>query len=151
MLNMQRIFLILAAVFGVLLVGTGLYFIDSPREARARRYDQARIQDLNALENAVNNYYLGNNQKMPATIAELNTYNQRAYNQDLNLKDPQSGASYEYRITGQNDGREFELCATFNVSDNTDQSTYLYGSNSWRHAAGRDCFIRTVTKPNVQD
>ena len=85
---MQRLFLITASILFIVLVGVGVWLAGSPQDARLKRFDQARVQDLNAISNAVNNFY-NKNSKLPATIAELDEQNQRDYNQTLNLKDPQ--------------------------------------------------------------
>lgn len=143
---MQRIFLIGSAVLFVALVSVGIWLAGTPSEARAKRFDQARVQDLNAISNAVTNYYNAK-KALPATIAEVDAYNQKAYNQTLNLKDPQTGQAYEYRITGDSMGREFELCADFNVENKTNSYNRVsYGpdNNIWDHEAGHDCFIQTA-------
>lgn len=141
---MKRALLIGLAVFFVVLVIVGIYLAGSPREARAKRFDEVRVQDLNAISNAVNNYY-DRNEKMPETITQLDEYNQKAFNQTLNLNDPQSAAPYEYRVVSTTT-REFELCAQFNLESRTDKRAYNpYGTNSiWDHEAGRDCFTQVA-------
>ncbi len=119
----------------------------SPQDARAKRFDDARVQDLNAISNSVNNYY-NDTAKLPATVAELDVHNQQKYNQTLNLKDPQSGASYEYQVVSSTT-REFELCAHFNVENSAAANMYYQPyekGNVWQHSAGRDCFVHTATK-----
>ncbi|OGC87856.1 hypothetical protein A3D70_01345 [Candidatus Adlerbacteria bacterium RIFCSPHIGHO2_02_FULL_54_18] len=67
-------------------------------------------------------------------------------------RDPESGASYEYKKTGS---LSFELCATFTKESRTAQKyemtrpvAYLPEgkeiSNNWEHNPGRVCFDRTI-------
>lgn len=147
---MRRVFLISSAVLFVVLIVVGVWLAGTPGEARAKRFDQARVQDLNAISNAVTNYYNAKN-SLPVTVAELDAANQKAYNQTLNLKDPQTGKAYEYRVTGGSSGREFELCAEFNAAYKTNaynSVSYGLNNNIWDHDAGRDCFTQTAYKYN---
>lgn len=145
---MKRALLIGLAICFVVLVIVGVYLAGSPSEARAKRFDNARVQDLNAISNAVTNFY-DRNEKLPETFAQLDEYNQKTFNQTLNSKDPQSGASYEYRVLSTTT-REFELCAQFNMENHTQGRTYMpYETNNiWDHAAGRDCFVQVANKYN---
>lgn len=144
---MKRVFLISAAVLFVVLVVTGVWLAGSPVDARAKRFDEVRVQDLNAISNAVNNFY-DRTEKMPETMAALDEYNQKAFNQTLNLRDPESGVLYEYRVVNDT-AREFELCAQFNAEKRTDQRIYNpsgLNNSIWDHAAGRDCFTQVANK-----
>ena len=144
---MNRLFLIGSAALLVILVVVGIWLAGSPSEARAKRFDDARVQDLNAISNAVNNYY-NDTDALPTTVAELDAHTQRKYNQNLNLKDPQSSAAYEYRVVSTTT-REFELCAHFNKENSNFTDAYYLSyekRNVWQHSAGRDCFTHTANK-----
>lgn len=144
---MQRLFLIGASILFIVLVVVGIWLAGSPQDARLKRFDDARIQDLNAISNAVTNFY-NKKDKLPTTVVELDEQNQRDYNQTLNLKDPQSGVAYEYRVISTTT-REFELCAQFNLENQSEAIMYYepYGKgNTWQHSAGRDCFIHVADK-----
>ncbi len=142
---MKRALLIGLAVFFVVLVSVGIYLAGSPKDARAKRFDNIRVQDLDAISNAVTNYY-NRSKTMPETITQLDEYNQKYFNQTLNLKDPQSSAPYEYRVLSTTT-REFELCAQFNTKNELNEHMYnSYGDRSvWNHNAGHDCFTQVVT------
>lgn len=140
---MQRVFLVITSVLFVGLVGISIWLAGSPGEARAKRFDEARVQALNAITNAVTNYYVSNT-KLPLSLAELDASNRQMYNQTLDLVDPQSGAAYEYRVVNTST-RQFELCAQFNVEKKTDSTVYYQPIQEiWDHTAGRDCFLRVA-------
>lgn len=143
---MQRIFLVSISVFFLGLVGMGIWLSGSPSEARSKRFDEVRSQNLDAISNAVINYY-NDTDKLPVTVAELDAHNQRKYNQVLNLVDPQSGVAYEYRVVSSTT-REYELCAVFNEENQLDGQMNPVGRKNyvWQHSAGRDCFVHTAIK-----
>lgn len=143
---MQRLFLGVVSVLFVGLVGVSIWLAGSPGEARAKRFDEARVQALNAITNAVTNYY-DSYAKLPTSLAELDASNRQMYNQTLDLTDPQSGAAYEYRVVNTST-RQFELCAQFNVARKSQPTYYQPVQEIWDHAAGRDCFLRTAAVKN---
>lgn len=143
---MQRLFLGVVSVLFVGLVVVSIWLAGSPGEARAKRFDEARVQALNAITNAVTNYYVSNT-KLPLSLAELDASNRQMYNQNLDLIDPQTGVEYEYRVVNTST-RQFELCAQFNVVKKSEPAYYRPIQEIWDHAAGRDCFLRVAGVKN---
>lgn len=138
-------------VLGVL-VG-GFFIVGSPAQQRERRFDERRTFDLQSIQSAIIYEYYQNKQKLPARLDDLKN--------DISgftpPVDPQTGQSYEYRVTG---GLSFELCADFKTSsqDGTvgigrypktaipaiERGPYLEGQQNWQHGSGRVCFSRTI-------
>jgi len=121
------------------LVGS-FFVIESPMQARKNAYDQTRINNLQEIKYAVDNYYQ-EFKKVPASFEELKTV--QGY---ITTIDPKTGNSYEYRVVSSD---SFELCAEFDNSNKVKQdgnNTYpVY--NDFLHDAGRQCFTRKVNLP----
>lgn len=122
-------------------VVSGLFIIGSPTQARVIRFDQQKVLDLQNIQYQVTNYWQLK-QKLPTTLTDLNDPI-ASYTVPT---DAQSGAPYEYRVTG---ARSFELCATFNAATpaETLSKTYpAYGGvdSNLTHGVGRTCFARTI-------
>jgi hypothetical protein len=63
--------------------------------------------------------------------------------------DPESGAAYEYHVTGE---LNFQVCAEFNIDSTSNGASGRYpdyafpgvtGGN-WNHGGGRVCFERVI-------
>ena len=112
----------------------GFFIVGSPATARARRYDQQRIRELQGIQyNIVNFWQL--NQKLPAYFSDL----------QQSILDPESGLPYEYQVSGL---LTFQLCATFKFDGILSEMVYPGAPQSefenWTHPAGRYCFDRTI-------
>ncbi len=118
----------------------GFFIIGSPFQQRARRMDERRVSDLQQAQGMITNYWTAKN-KLPTSLSEVET-------QDM--KDPESGLPYEYRVTAD---LSFELCAIFKTNspdENSPRPIGMYGVpdignfNDWEHGVGRMCFDRTI-------
>lgn len=123
------------ACFGALVlagIAAGLSKLDSPGEARLRRLDEARIDDLQTLAREVKSHWRTHGVLLPGLTAESAI----KYNVNQHLKDPETKTPYEYRVLEKD---AFELCATFGTTlDNSpDHRTH---NDFWRHGPGRTCF-----------
>lgn len=115
------------------------FFVESPSVARARRLDQALIQNFYSLENAANSYY-DRYKKLPADLAELKT-DKNIYLAELALIDPETKTPISYNKVSD---KEFEFCATFrtdSIAENAKQGNSYIGleSGSKEHRAGYQC------------
>ncbi|MFA5109451.1 MAG: DUF5671 domain-containing protein [Patescibacteria group bacterium] len=114
------------------------FFVESPSMARNRRLDQALIQNIYNIENALNSYY-DRNKRLPANWEEFKT--DKVYLNTASLVDPETKAPIVYNKLGD---KEFELCATFrtdSLAEAANQATSYIGSdiNSKEHPAGYYC------------
>lgn len=118
----------------------GLFLAGSPHRSRALRFDDRREQDLQGVASAIDSYW-SRNQELPEAFEAL--AGQRIA-PARSVRDPESGALYEYRVTGE---RTYELCATFALADTEPEVVYRAPGESrtfWSHGAGRECFALEV-------
>ena len=116
----------IAIVIGSIVLG--FFIVGSPATARAQRFDQQRVNDLQQIEYQVINYWQ-NNKKLPSSVSD---------------------ARYEYRILGE---LQYDLCAEFETVSSSKDSKVQMGRPSyagdpyqqnWDHGIGRVCFTRTI-------
>ena len=131
----------------VVIVGSiilGFFIVGSPASARAVKFDQQRINDLQNLQGEITNYW----QQKRVLPANLNLLEDSLRGFIVPI-DPRTRENYEYAIL---DPLKFKLCAVFETKGGWDQ----YGGygmvdvypgmqrTSWYHDAGRTCFERTI-------
>ncbi|OGZ01840.1 MAG: hypothetical protein A3A43_03245 [Candidatus Liptonbacteria bacterium RIFCSPLOWO2_01_FULL_56_20] len=137
----QAVIAVLAAI-----VVAGVFIAGSPFKQRLVRFDRQKVNDLQSVQSQILNYWM-QKERMPATLGDL-TDSISGFAPPL---DPQTGASYEYRVTG---ALAFELCATFNLPSEAGrvgeyarpmvpEAVKGLGEN-WDHGEGRACFTRTI-------
>ncbi|MFH1375615.1 MAG: DUF5671 domain-containing protein [Patescibacteria group bacterium] len=132
------------AVLGVVVIAAlvGAFTImDSPFRARELREDQERVNDLNQIKFATEqfNHLEG---RLPESLAELVEGQQL---RESDTQDPISDAAYIYRVLAD---REYELCATFthsNLEEDLDErQQQRFVDAEWMHSAGEHCFSKKV-------
>lgn len=131
----SSIVVIAAVVAGLILAG-------SPFKQRLVRFDNQKLNDLQAIQWQIVNYWQ-QKQTLPASLEDLRD--------DISgfvpPVDPQTGSIYEYDVTGP---LAFELCANFNLSSDETSITkpipeYRDTANeTWNHPEGNHCFSRTI-------
>jgi len=132
--------IVTSAVVGVVLVA-GLVIGGLPRAERWRRLDEQRVQGLESLRYGVIDKFYELNGRLPSSMDEVlatNLVSEEA------LLDPETGAPYEFRRTGEN---TYDLCATFRLPSSPESTP---ADPFWSHGAGYTCFsldIRARTKP----
>ena len=110
-----------------LAVGAAFYVLGPPSQQRLLRLDERRVEDLNGIRAAVNDYWRQNN-RLPASVEE-------AGHGTALYRDPESGEVYEYRVRGE---RSYELCAVFERAFTPEEPGLA--NRFWPHPAGRHCF-----------
>lgn len=137
-----------AGVLAIVTIVAGFFIVGTPWQARLYRYDDEKITNLQTIQSQVVSYWQAK-QNLPGTLGDLTDSISGFYVPN----DPQTGTSYEYRVTG---ALSFELCASFNAPTqrfSTSARTYpvepgypskMPGADTWQHAAGRTCFTRTI-------
>lgn len=141
--NYMKIFsraIILIVIIGVIF---GFYTIGSPQNQRLIRFDDRKISDLQNIQSQITNYWQSK-QKLPVKLDDLND----TISGFMVPKDPQTGANYEYSVTGTT---TFKLCALFNSSDQNTNTNVIEKpmsldsiNNYWNHKAGNQCFSRAI-------
>ena len=121
-----------AAAAALVVVGAvvaGLVVLGSPREQRARRIDQRRLDDLRGIAGAVDLHWTREGRlvkSLDEVEAELPSSSDR---------DPETGELYSYELLGTD---RYRLCATFGRASPTEGRAPR--GDFWTHAAGRHCF-----------
>jgi type II secretory pathway pseudopilin PulG len=117
----------LAIALVVAAIVAGLIVSGSPQRQRMLRLDEQRVRDLQALQTNLSRRYTETG-ALPATLEDLI---------DGRLlsavpRDPESGQSYVYEMTGR---RVYRLCAEFALPSEGPEP-----NDFWAHAAGLQCF-----------
>jgi hypothetical protein len=132
----NRLFLGLATILVCGAVVAAIVVLGGPREERARALDDARVGSLSGLESQIRIFWM-REKRLPAMLDELS----RSSGFQPVSRDPETGAPYEYRVTGPN---SYELCATFERA--SDEKPPVR-QKEWSHAAGRRCFTLVARDP----
>lgn len=130
-------FVIAAAVLAALSV-TGM-----PGEQRILRMDERRVDDLQAIEAAVQDH-AHQRGRLPASLQGL----AEATHRSLRLVDPDTGAGYEYVAV---DARRYRLCAEFARDSRRPGGAPFDPVQGWQHPAGRHCFDRALPSAVVTE
>lgn len=133
------------------------FIIDSPAERRATRLDNARVERLSNIQNAIQEYYGfkggTGNLRLPKNFDELIAY-PRVYIPENGLIDPSTNKRFEYRVLG---AKTYQLCAVFDADSSKDGNLVKTSSVTFEgepasptqrfyHKAGRTCFDLTVAQ-----
>ena len=148
----RRIKLLDWAVVSVVVVGivAGFFVAGSPQNQRLVRQDEQRVGNLQTIQWQIINYW----QKkgiLPVSLDELVD----PISGFVVPRDPESGLSYEYNLSGE---LGFNLCAVFSTVAQEDSGSvsrmavpitanglpYPDKQNVWWHEKGRVCFERTI-------
>ena len=131
----------------------GFFLVGSPKEERARKFDDQRVQHLQLIQSEIINFWI-KKAALPKTLGELDD----PIRGIAIPKDPESGAEYVYEIK---DKENFKLCATFNLPSLDQMSAnapkraipavyplenIYYGNENWAHNSGQTCFDRKIDK-----
>ena len=130
--------LLVAAGVAVIAAVAAAIVAEPPEQARKRRLDDRRVQDLWQIESVVNEYWK-RHQKLPSSLGTLQGTGLQA-----SVADPETNLPYEYLAVSDD---SYRICANFalesgNAGRRHGQRRQLNGS----HTAGRHCFERTARK-----
>lgn len=151
------IYIVIAVVAASIVAG--FFIVGSPKEERARRFDEQRIQSLQFIQSQIGEFYRAK-ERLPQNLAELND----EFRGVIVPQDPETGEEFGYETRGP---LIFALCADFN-RPSLEQSAKMpkppalaargpyvqetvvprspFGQEIWEHAEGRACFERTIDK-----
>lgn len=136
-----------AGVFAVL--ATGLALLGSPGRERQARLDARRIEQLQNVSIAVQDYFARRG-LLPLSLDELvrprpGTGPAAELADRREILDPETGAVFGYESV---DTTGFRLCAVFSVPDERGENTgWVDESEFWRHGPGRSCFRFPARRP----
>jgi hypothetical protein len=116
--------LVMVATIVAAIAATG-----TPSERRMVKLDDRRVDDLRALETAVDEHFK-QHARLPDGLAEVG----RKPGNTLSLVDPDTGAPYVF-VPGV--GRHYQLCAVFATDTGV---TSEENASEWQHGIGRHCF-----------
>lgn len=134
----HRTFGLLATTVVVAALVWGFFLVGSPGLRRTERLDERRLEDLQGIVWELRDLVYDHQNRdhprrpLPASLDELVA---RARSTRPSILDPETGAPYEYRVTGP---LTYELCATFTGARAKDERPF------WNHAPGRVCFALDV-------
>lgn len=140
-LRIHAVFAVVASLVVGFVVAWGFVLVGSPTTRRLDRFDERRLQDLQTIAREIQSMVENPNKKgtlkepLPKTLEEAA---QRARDEKLNPRDPETGAPYVYRIKNET---TYELCATFARKRDSDSRVF------WNHATGTHCFTINVLDP----
>lgn len=114
-------------------VAAGLFLIGSPAHQRDLRIDERRVADLGRLSRAIDAFA----RRTGTLPGSLDALGGDAATPPPDITDPQTGRTYDYRMTG---GKAYELCADFAAPSPSGRPAARFA-----HEAGHQCFSLTVT------
>ncbi len=135
--RMHRSFAAGAAAIVVAVLVWGIALAGLPGIERLRKFDQRRVDDLRAVGREIRSLCVEESmgraepvlkRPLPGTLDELVA---QAVSERPRVRDPQTGAAYEYEVLGES---RYRLCATFSHPRDKDFDVF------WNHPAGRHCF-----------
>jgi hypothetical protein len=132
--RLGRVLAIAGVLVAIATIIGAIFVMGTPAEQRRVRIDERRLDDLRTLVGAIRTYAKVHG--LPQDLATI----AREPGTRLPLEDPEGRGPYEYaRI----DASTFHLCAVFTTDTAT--STFQdprFQEASWKHGAGRQCFVR---------
>ena len=129
-------------VCGVILAAiiAGLYVSGSPVTRRRATLDERRVSNLTQLSSALDTY-VQTRRELPPTLDALAQAQSYLLTE---LRDPTTGAFYEYRTLSTS---TYELCATFDLPTQEEQlvppppaKDFAGNPTFTAHTAGRNCY-----------
>lgn len=150
--NLPKLFAWITSGVILFAIIAGFFVMGTPKEQRAKRFDEQRLQNLQMLQSEIINYWQAKG-TLPADIADL----KNDVTGFIPPQDPRTTAAYEYQAKGD---LVFELCTVFETTGEDIKTgvkpQYIgpdyYGfAANWQHGAGRVCFERTIDPDYLQD
>ncbi len=134
-----RILVVLASLISILAIILGFSVSGTPFEARLRKFDLERTQNLQELSSCVSAFAYDNG-RLPVSLDELK--NNARYGYCSRVFDPETKKDYGYSLISKS---EFSLCGEFGVSNIEESADFGSYSNWQRHDKGQNCEKQTVT------
>lgn len=145
----SKVFSYVVILIVLIAIIAGFFIAGSPKEERARKFDEQRVSNLQFIQGEIINYWL-RKAALPQKLDEL-----RDDIRGVSIpQDPENGTAYAYEMLGP---ESFKLCAVFNRPSLGKEFTapqparpYYYPepafSENWSHDSGSTCFDRKIDK-----
>lgn len=125
----------------------GFFIVGSPKEERARKQDDQRVQHLQFIQSEIINYWISK-EKIPEGLSVL----EDSIRGIIIPKDPETGADYKYEIIDTKN-LKFSLCADFKMRSLELENPRMpqpaepyFTQQNWSHGPGAVCFDRTIDR-----
>ncbi len=144
--RVQRLFAGVASGVVLATIVVGFIVTGSPVTARQHRFDERRVADLQTINNAIQDYTLGESRRRPlaersierALPQTLEQVRAAATHRRPDIRDPETGLPYRYEILSDS---EYRLCAEFRFARDEELTP------EWNHPAGAHCFEFDLLEP----
>jgi len=138
--NVITLYFYTVVAVALIIFVSGIFFVESPQEARERHIDAEAINRLSVLENVIQQYYSEEN-KLPENLAVLDELSMSFTKDDL--VNPLTKNQFDYNVLSD---KKYELCTDFLRASLKDDlvDRYTYLASNWEHEAGYDCIERKV-------
>lgn len=140
-LILRKRYFAVATIFVLMSFLLGLFFVESPFQARKRKIDNVILNQFNAIDSGLRSYYASNN-NLPDNLSVL--IDGTAYFLSAkDIKNKVTGKDIEYRKI---DKQNYSLCADFNLSnfEADNNSDFFYQENLWQHGSGYQCIKKKI-------
>jgi len=118
-----------------------LFYVESPRQTRDRKLDNAILDKFDQIDGAMNTYYK-ENEILPSSLEEL--IPEFTYISQKDIMDQVTKEVFGYKIL---DANKYELCANFRLPNIEDEENrYDYHKDRWPHESGYQCLGQKVRK-----
>ncbi len=143
--RMHRSFAAGAGAAVLALLVWGMVLAGPPGTERQRKLDDRRVEDLRTIEREIRRICVDTTREdptlrrgLPGTLAELAA---QAVSERPDIRDPGTGAAYEYELLGAS---RYRLCAVFSRERDEDFDVF------WNHPPGRHCFELDALEPRAR-
>lgn len=122
----------------------GLFFAESPKQARLKRQDAELLRRFNSLKYAIDDYH-NEAKKLPSDLEELSA--KSAILKKAELTNPVTNKQFDYEILIET---KYKICADFQTSNIEEMDSGCnwdsWLDQEWRHDKGYQCIEKEVLK-----
>ncbi|MFH1281807.1 MAG: DUF5671 domain-containing protein [Candidatus Omnitrophota bacterium] len=124
-----------------------LFYVESPKQTRDRKLDNAILNKFEQISSGMLTYYQ-DNEKLPSSLDELVA--EFTYITEKDIINQSTKEKFGYKIIAED---RYELCANFRLSNTEDEDNkYDYQAELWPHDLGYQCLGQKVrNSENVKE
>lgn len=121
----------------------GIFFVESPKEARDRRIDQENLYNFDKIDSTIFTFY-GDNKRLPKDLSEL--IEDSSVLSDDDIKNVVTSDAFNYSVKKDD---TYELCTVF-LTSTDDYEGFSRFKDRWQHEAGYQCLKQRVRVQKVE-